>query len=272
MKALYGLPCFLLARQILMFVLKYWNSATEISDHAGLWDSFKSIVAAILLAAKQESIESWERNVSSILFLVSNVVEMYLDNSRNQPVVLEISRTVTEVLRITFDRLREMLSSNSVRKMDLDTCDEIESRVGNDDVVHDDCITNSDVTNNDVIHEDVISAIDKTCYLKSPDENVQNDREVLETFMNMVFEHDVLKHFFYGHIGVKRKIKNDADYNFVWKVISNCAGELLRHFHGEILQEKNSEYLKSYFLRIAQAVKEEHIDYQEMGRCHISSG
>ena len=259
MKALYGLPCFLLARQILMFVLKYWNSATEISDHAGLWDSFKSIVAAILLAVKQESIESWERNVSSILFLVSNVVEMYLDNSRNQPVVLEISRTVAEVLRITFDRLREMLSSNSVRKMDLDTCD-------------DDCITNSDVTNNDVIHEDVISAIDKTCYLNSPDENVQNDREVLETFMNMVFEHDVLKHFFYGHVGVKRKMKNYAGYNFVWKIISNCAGELLRHFHGEILQEKNSEYLKSYFLRIAQAVKEEHIDYQEMGRCHITSG
>lgn len=254
-----------------MFVLKYWKSGTEISDNTTLWDAFNSIVAAILVAAKQENIELWERTVSSVLFLVSNVVEMYLDNSGNQPVVLEIARTVTEVLRITFDRLRETLNSNSIRKMDLDACDDVGSSVTNDDVVHDDGITNSDIAKNDVIHEDVISAIDNACDLRSPDKNVENDREVLETFMHMVFEHDVLRHFFYGHVGVNKGVENSTGFSHVWKVISNCTGELLRHFHGEILQEKNCEYLKSYFLRITQAVKEEDIDYQEKGRCHISS-
>lgn len=260
LKVLNGIPCSLLVRQLLVFVLKNWKSGTEISDNTALWDTFNSIVNVIFLAAKQESIESWERTVSTVLFLVSNVVEMYVDNSRNHSVVLEIARMVTEILRMTFDRLQEMSKSNSITNMDLD---EIRSSVTCDDVVHD--ITNSDVTDNDVIHEDVLRVIDKTCDRKSPGENIQNDCKVLGKFMRMVFGHYVLRQFFCGHVDASKTVRNGAGFNYVWKIISNCVGELLRHFHGGILQEKNCEYLKSYFLRIAQAVKEEDINSHEMG-------
>ena len=265
LKVLNGIPCSLLVRQLLVFVLKNWKSGTEISDNTALWDTFNSIVNVIFVAAKQESIESWERTVSNVLFFVSNVVEMYLDNSRNHSVVLEIARMVTEILRMTFDRLQEMSSSNSITNMDLDACDEIRPSVTDDDVVHG--ITNSDITNNDVIHEDILRVIDKTCDRKSPDENIRNESEVLGKFMRMVFGHDVLRQFFCGHVDASKTVKNGAGFNYVRKIISNCVGELLRHFHGEILQKKNCEYLRPYFLRIAQAVKEEDIDSHEMGTC-----
>ena len=242
-----------------MFVLKYLDPGMAISDNTALRDTFTALVDAVLVAARQESIESWERTVSTTLYFATNVVDMYLENFENQPIFLEIAKTVTEILRITFDKAWEMSATRS-KKMDLDN--DVRDYAEHDAIDSDS--TNDDVITNDVIHEDVVSVLDKSCELRSRDKTVQNYREAFARIAKMVFEHDVFRNLFCHQMD-----KDSLGLNYVSKIMSDCIAELLRHFHEEILREKNCKFLEPYVLRISQAVKEDAFSGENVGKYHI---
>ena len=262
------LPCSLVVRQLLMFLMKYWESGTAILDNTALWDTFKVLVDATLVAARKGNIESWERTVSATLYFANNVVDMCLENSGNQPIFLEIARAITEILRITFEKAREMSASCNEMDLDDDVRDYVDhditgSDVGKNNVVDDDVTNNDvmgDVINNDIIHEDVVSVLDKTCELKSCDKTIENDREMLARLMKMAFERDIFRNLFYCQTE-----KDSPGLNYVSKIMSDCTAELMRDFREEILQEKDCEYLNSYILRISQAVKQDAFGGQIVG-------
>ena len=235
-----------------MFVFKAWESGTEIRDGTGLWDTFQELQSAILLSAKRGPIESWERTISATLFLASNVVQLYLENSRNELLFLEILRTITEVLRTVFDQVREM-STSCGEKMD-----------GLNDVIHDD-VTNNDITNdvtNDVLHGNVMTAVDRICDV--PYKKHEKDANVFLRLMKMVLEHDVFTTWF-CHVRLDTE-RDGTGLVYVSKIMSDCVAEILKQLHAEILQENDCGFLEPYFTRIARALKDEVFGVEDLGR------
>ena len=246
-----------MARQLLIFVFKSWKSEAAFSDATSLCDTFEALVSRIHFATTMESIEFLERTVSATLFLATNVVHLYLENSENRPVFLEIARKVTEILRITLEKAREMSATKS-RKTDLDA-GKYDNHNVTDNVTNDDVI--DDIITNDVIHENVIDVLDKSCQQKSGDKTVESDGLIFAKIANMVFEHGVFRNLFCYQTG-----KDSPGLCYVSEIMSDCVAELLRRFHQEILQDRNCKYLESYVFRIAQAVKEEAFGGQNTGR------
>ena len=290
LKVLDGLPCCLTVRQLLMFLFKFGMCKTTISKDSAFWNTFKVLLDSIQSTVKRESVESWEKTVSAILHVVASLVDMSHGSFENQTAVQEILRTITEVLKTIFDKIRQLSSS----KMDLDVCDDV-TEVINDDVTNNDVtndVTNNDVTNNDVvhddvtknvdddvtaddvikdagdnvIHEDVIGIIDKTFEVNCPDKSVENRRELMAKFMKMVFENDVFKHLFYYYVDLNEEERRNGGLCDISRILSDCVGDLMKHCQEEILTQKNCKYLKQYFDRITQAVKNEALDRQSVGK------
>ena len=247
-KTLSGLPCSLLVRQLLMFVFKCWRSETAISDGTSLLDKFKAFVKGIQVATTSESIEFLERTVSATLFLATNMVYMYLENFENPPMFVEIARLVTEILRITLEKAREMSATNGT-KTDVDAGESDNHNVS--DGVTNDNVINDSITS-DIIHEDVIDVLDESCQHKSGVETVESDPQVFAKFANMVFEHGAFRNLFCYQTG-----KDSPDLCYVSAIMSDCIAELLSYFHEEILRGKYCKYLESYVFYLAQAVKQE---------------
>ena len=281
LKVLDGLPCCLTVRQLLMFLFKFGMCKTTISKDSAFWNTFKALLDSIQSTVKRENVESWEKTVSAVLHVVASLVDMSHGSFENQTAVQEILRTITEVLKIIFDKIRQLSSS----KMDLDVCDDVtevinddvtNNDVTNNDVVHDDVTKNDDddVTaddvikdaDDDVIHDDVIGIIDKTFEVNSSDKSVENGRELMAKFMKTVFENDVFKHLFYYYVDLNEEERRNGGLCDISRILSDCVGDLMKHCQEEILAQKNCKYLKPYFERITQAVKNKALDRQSMGK------
>lgn len=246
------LPCSLVLRQLWMFVMKHWNSLSAISANGAFIQSFKAIVDIVLFVVKEERRESWERTVSAALSLATNVVNMPSENSGNKVFFIELMRTITEVLRVTFDQLRETQTSRDMMEpIDVTKDDRsVDDVAKNSDV--DNLFTNDDDTTTDVIHKDVISVIDRTC-AKNEKINVQDSKRLSARLIKKVFVHDTFIKVF---CCTSNSEKDDPWLSHVYRILSNCIAYLMTHFRGEILQKQNLEYLDEYFIRVSQAVKE----------------
>jgi hypothetical protein len=256
-KTVNRLPSSLIIRQLLMLVLKSWKSGAELADGSSSWDTCEALVDGIEAAARLESLESWERTVSATLFFATNVVQLHLENSENRPAFLEMAKTVTEILRITLQKARELSATHS-KETDLDA-DVMEL---DHDVTDNDSFVDEDTTN-DVIREDVVGSLDKSCAQKPGEKTVENDRQAFARTANMVFEHDVFRNLFRHETWGE----DAPGLHYVSQIISDCIAELLRHFHDEILKDKTCKYLDAYVLRVAQSVKKEAFGAQNDGMC-----
>ncbi|XP_028415489.1 nucleolar pre-ribosomal-associated protein 1-like [Dendronephthya gigantea] len=236
------LPSSLVLRQLWMFVMKHWNSTSAFSTNVELLETFKAIVDVILLVVTEEKRESWERTVSSALWLATNVVNMSSEIPGDKLFFTEIMRTITEVLRITYDQLRS--ETNGV------SCDDkrVDDVTNNSDVNY---LINDDDFATDVIHSDVINVIDRTC-AKNGKVNVQDNGRLSARLMKKVFVQDT----FIKMYCTSNSAKDDPWLRHVYGILSNCISYLMVHFREEILEEQNYEYLNQYFIRISQAVKE----------------
>lgn len=240
--ALNVLPTSLVLQQLLMFVLKYWESGTEIDDIVALRDTFENLSTALLSSVKHKGIECWDQTVSGCLFLASNLIEVYLTNSRNKRIFVEIMRTIVKVVRIVFQRISENKRTN---------CSPSSS---------------TQVISNDSVEDhgnvDVIYAIDG---VSQSTEGIWNNEDTSPKCLKMVFGHPVFKDWFCVRVG-QQKLEIQRAVDYVSSVVSNSVAELMRNLQKEILDDKDHEFWKPYFLQIAYEIKQEASKEQITGR------